>query len=97
MARAGAKKDADANADADADAAFSSSSSAAIEAEETMSAWGGGIGIRERPLDFRLVFFVLFAAGVRSLPDDAVGPRFFFPNFSPIVVDGMPHVPPSAR
>jgi len=40
LARAGEEKDADAGAAA----AFSSSSSAAMGAEETMSAWGGGLG-----------------------------------------------------
>ena len=40
LARAGEEKDADAGAAS----AFSSSSSAAMGAEETMSAWGGGLG-----------------------------------------------------
>ena len=37
-------------------------------------------GITERPFDFRLDFFDLFASGVRWLPDDAFGPRFFAAN-----------------
>ena len=40
LARAGEEKDADAGAAS----AFSSSSSAAMGAEESMSAWGGGLG-----------------------------------------------------